>query len=258
MYRAILLSESEKDLLWQGDPSLLFKTFEWHCSWPSVKRHHNENTGLWRSQNVRRIGLVFPDDCKSKNTPAAALVGKGGLGWAGAWGYTPWMVTVEEWTASPLKALHPLVLLPKAGSRHFRATSRIRRCFEEDIRRCCIYQDERSGCCRTHFYGYVQDESRAYQKTNHATSITLWHSRSGTIVIVLQDHTQCAHGPYLLGRTRVYWIQGNPRRFNVYVGNRVSQIVNLIPPDHWNHVVSADNPADYASRGLYPSEIFTR
>ena len=30
--------------------------------------------------------------------------------------------------------------------------------------------------------------------------------------------------------------------------------MDLIPPEHWNHVVSADNPADCASRGLYPSE----
>ena len=53
------------------------------------------------------------------------------------------------------------------------------------------------------------------------------------------------------------WIQGNPRRFKVYVGNRVSQIMELIPPDRWKHVVGADNPADCASRGLYPSEILT-
>ncbi len=52
------------------------------------------------------------------------------------------------------------------------------------------------------------------------------------------------------------WIQGNPRRSKVYVGNRVSQIMDLIPPDRWSHV-SADNPADCASRGLYPSEILT-
>ncbi len=53
------------------------------------------------------------------------------------------------------------------------------------------------------------------------------------------------------------WIQGNPLRFKVYVGNCVSQIMDLILPDRWNHVVSADNPADCASRGLYPSEILT-
>ena len=53
------------------------------------------------------------------------------------------------------------------------------------------------------------------------------------------------------------WLQGNPRRFKVFVGNRVAQMMELIPPDHWRHVVSEENPADCASRGMYPSEILT-
>ena len=43
------------------------------------------------------------------------------------------------------------------------------------------------------------------------------------------------------------WLVGNPRRFNTYVGNRVSCIVELIAPDRWNHVESLQNPADCAS-----------
>ena len=53
------------------------------------------------------------------------------------------------------------------------------------------------------------------------------------------------------------WLQGNPRRFKVFVGNRVAQVMELIPPDRWRHVISEDNPADCASRGVYPSEILT-
>ena len=51
------------------------------------------------------------------------------------------------------------------------------------------------------------------------------------------------------------WLDGSPRRFKTYVGNRISTIVDLIPPDKWKHVRSADNPADCASWGLYPSEL---
>ena len=51
------------------------------------------------------------------------------------------------------------------------------------------------------------------------------------------------------------WLVGNPRRFKTYVGNRVSYIVELIAPDRWNHVQGLDNPADCASRGLFPSEL---
>ena len=47
------------------------------------------------------------------------------------------------------------------------------------------------------------------------------------------------------------WLQGNPRRFKVFIGNRVAQIMDLILPDRWRHVTSEDNPADCASRGMY-------
>lgn len=51
------------------------------------------------------------------------------------------------------------------------------------------------------------------------------------------------------------WLSGSPRRFKTYVGNRVSEIIDRIPPERWNHVVSADNPADCASRGVLPSQL---
>ncbi len=51
------------------------------------------------------------------------------------------------------------------------------------------------------------------------------------------------------------WLDGSPKRFKTYVGNRISTIVDLIPPDKWKHVASLDNPADCASRGLNPSEL---
>ena len=51
------------------------------------------------------------------------------------------------------------------------------------------------------------------------------------------------------------WLQGNPRRFKVYVGNRVAQIMELVLTRCWSHVVSEDNPADCASRGIFPSEL---
>ena len=51
------------------------------------------------------------------------------------------------------------------------------------------------------------------------------------------------------------WFDGSPRRFKTFVGNRVSTIVELIPPDKWKHVSGLDNPADCASIGVYPSEL---
>ena len=53
----------------------------------------------------------------------------------------------------------------------------------------------------------------------------------------------------------LHWLEGNPRRFKTYVGNRVSHIVGLIAPERWGHVEGLENPADCASRGLMPSEL---
>ena len=51
------------------------------------------------------------------------------------------------------------------------------------------------------------------------------------------------------------WLNGSPRRFKTFVGNRVSTIMELIPPEKWNHVSGQHNPAEWASRGLFPSEL---
>ena len=51
------------------------------------------------------------------------------------------------------------------------------------------------------------------------------------------------------------WLRGNPNRFKTFVGNRVSEIIDLVSPSCWNHVSGRDNPADPASRGLYPGEL---
>ena len=51
------------------------------------------------------------------------------------------------------------------------------------------------------------------------------------------------------------WFTGSPRRFKTYVGNRVSCIIDLIAPDRWGHVDGIHNPADCASRGLFPSDL---
>ncbi len=51
------------------------------------------------------------------------------------------------------------------------------------------------------------------------------------------------------------WLIGSPRRFKTYVRNRISYIVDPISPERWSHVSGIENPADSASRGLFPSEL---
>ena len=53
----------------------------------------------------------------------------------------------------------------------------------------------------------------------------------------------------------INWLDGSPRRFKTYVGNRVSFIISHVPSKNWNHVRGEQNPADCASRGLFPKEL---
>ena len=46
------------------------------------------------------------------------------------------------------------------------------------------------------------------------------------------------------------WLKGNPRRFTQFVGNRVSVIMSLIPPERWSHVNGVENPADCIQRSV--------
>ena len=51
------------------------------------------------------------------------------------------------------------------------------------------------------------------------------------------------------------WLSGSPRRFKTFVGNRVSFIIDQLPPERWRHVPGSQNPADCASRGLFPAQL---
>lgn len=51
------------------------------------------------------------------------------------------------------------------------------------------------------------------------------------------------------------WIKGSPSRWTVFVANRVAEIQRHFPIRHWGHVMSNDNPADCATRGVAPAEL---
>lgn len=51
------------------------------------------------------------------------------------------------------------------------------------------------------------------------------------------------------------WIRAHPSRWKTFVANRVTEIQELVPADCWCHVSGVENPADYASRGINPTEL---
>ena len=51
------------------------------------------------------------------------------------------------------------------------------------------------------------------------------------------------------------WLDGSPRRYKTYVGNRIAATLELLPASVWRHVPTSDNPADCASRGMFPQQL---
>ena len=51
------------------------------------------------------------------------------------------------------------------------------------------------------------------------------------------------------------WLDGNPKHYKTFVGNRIATILEALPPAAWHYVPTADNPADCASRGMLPREL---
>lgn len=51
------------------------------------------------------------------------------------------------------------------------------------------------------------------------------------------------------------WLSKHPSTWRTFIANRVETIQSLIPTATWKHVPTADNPADCATRGIYPLKL---
>lgn len=51
------------------------------------------------------------------------------------------------------------------------------------------------------------------------------------------------------------WLQSHPSKWQTFVANRVSEIIQVLDNTSWRHVKSAENPADLPSRGISAQEL---
>lgn len=51
------------------------------------------------------------------------------------------------------------------------------------------------------------------------------------------------------------WINANPKRYKTFIANKICKINKVTDKRNWFHVSSENNPADCASRGIFPSEL---
>ena len=103
--------------------------------------------------------------------------------------------------------------------------------------------------------GYLKDQGCSNQAIDHSTPgavllSQLLHHTPQALSIPTSSVFTWTDSTIVLS-----WLNGNPRQMKTFVGNRVSNIMQFIPPDCQNHVSSPDNPADCASRGLFPTEL---
>ncbi|XP_045036869.1 uncharacterized protein LOC123477554 [Daphnia magna] len=56
-------------------------------------------------------------------------------------------------------------------------------------------------------------------------------------------------------KTVFQWIASKTCRFQTFVANRISEILEHSQPSEWRHVPGIENPADECSRGLFPDEM---
>lgn len=62
---------------------------------------------------------------------------------------------------------------------------------------------------------------------------------------------------YTDSRVVLAWLQCHPSRWKTFIANGTSEILSLLPSQHWHHVSSGNNPADVASRGATPLQLQT-
>ena len=53
------------------------------------------------------------------------------------------------------------------------------------------------------------------------------------------------------------WLDGSPKRYKLYVSNRISRTIRIMPSEVWNYVPTKSNPADCASRGIRAAELLS-
>ncbi|XP_037921190.1 uncharacterized protein LOC119658004 [Hermetia illucens] len=51
------------------------------------------------------------------------------------------------------------------------------------------------------------------------------------------------------------WIKTKVLRRDIYINNRVSEILNISNPEHWYYTNTKSNPADFVSRGMFPIDL---
>ncbi|XP_055845530.1 uncharacterized protein LOC129911690 [Episyrphus balteatus] len=74
------------------------------------------------------------------------------------------------------------------------------------------------------------------------------------VKVCLSPHVRKVYG-WTDSTVALAWIRQEPGKWTTFVANRVSEIQQIVPAENWFHVQSSQNPADCATRGVFPHQL---
>ncbi|XP_026317449.1 uncharacterized protein LOC113228388 [Hyposmocoma kahamanoa] len=74
-------------------------------------------------------------------------------------------------------------------------------------------------------------------------------------VIPIFSHDQVDVHCWTDSQVVLAWLQGSDKKWEKYIANRVMNITSIVPASRWRYVNTKENPADCATRGLFPSQL---
>ncbi|KAF5282088.1 hypothetical protein FQR65_LT14406 [Abscondita terminalis] len=76
-------------------------------------------------------------------------------------------------------------------------------------------------------------------------------------IIGFSDASVKGYGAVIYLQTTIVlaWLRNKPYELKQYVGSRVIEMLEAIPPQHWHHIAGEMNSIDISSRGLNPKDL---
>lgn len=98
---------------------------------------------------------------------------------------------------------------------------------------------------------WLRPQSKRYRGLN-CWGVTVSKVIRKTSAAVSLQHDRVAYSDSTIVLS---WLRSHPSRWKTFIANRVQEIQNILPAEHWFHVRSEDNIADLPTRPVIATEV---